>query len=283
MGLPHGFELADGVGSTVRLRDGNRMPVLGFGVWQIPAGAATRRAVRAALDAGYRHVDTAALYGNEADVGAAIRESRIPRRELFVTTKLWNDDQGYDRGRRAFERSRANLGDEVIDLYLVHWPVRGVREESWRALVDLQREGKVRSIGVSNFTVAHLESLARTSGVVPAVDQVEFSPFLYQSALLEYCQDHGIQLEAWSPLVRGRRFDDPTLRSIAERRGRTPAQIILRWDLQRGVVPLPKSATPERIASNAQLFDFELDAEELRRIDGLDQGSRTGWNPDQFG
>jgi methylglyoxal/glyoxal reductase len=276
------FDLSRGLGSSVEIRPGVRMPVLGLGVWQLPEGRPTQVAVKAALDCGYRLIDTAALYGNERDVGEAVRSSGVPREEVFITTKLWNDDQGYDKALRAFERSRKALGVAVVDLYLIHWPVRGLREESWRALVELERKGAVRAIGVSNFTVPHLESLARSSPVTPAVDQVEFSPFLYQSELLEHARSHGVQLEAYSPLVRGQRLDHPTLAEIARAHGRTTAQVILRWDLERGVIPIPKSGHPERIRENAQIFDFELSSAELRTIDALNAGLRIGWNPTRF-
>ncbi|MCI4358501.1 MAG: aldo/keto reductase [Thermoplasmata archaeon] len=259
------------------------MPVLGLGVWQTPAGIATEEAVRAALRSGYRLIDTAAMYGNESDVGRAIRHSSVPREELFVTTKLWNDDQGYEGALAAFERSRSRLGVSTVDLYLIHWPVPGKREESWRALTQLQQEGRARAIGVSNFTIAHLEALARVSEVTPAVNQVEFSPFLFQAELLEYCCSHGIQLEAYSPLVRGRRLDHPVIGALAAAHGKSPAQVVLRWDLQHGVIPIPKSTRPERIQENSQLFDFELGPSEMAALDGLDEGLRMAWDPSEIG
>ncbi len=204
------LDLTHGIGSSVEIRLGVRMPVLGLGVWQLPAGRPTQEAVKAALDTGYRLIDTAALYGNERDVGEAVRSSGIPRDEVFITTKLWNDDQGYDSALRAFERSRRALGVEVVDLYLIHWPVRGLREESWRALGELERKGAVRAIGVSNFTVQHLEELAKSSSVVPAVDQVEFSPFLCQSELLQHARTRGIRaggVLAAGPRAAPRRSD----------------------------------------------------------------------------
>ncbi|HEV2166055.1 MAG TPA: aldo/keto reductase [Thermoplasmata archaeon] len=273
------FDLSKGIRSTVEIRPSVSMPVLGLGVWQAAAGAPTQGAVRAALDAGYRLIDTAAMYGNEADVGAAVRASGLPREEVFVTTKLRNDDQGFDRALAAFERSRAALDLGPLDLYLIHWPVRGERERSWKALVEIQAAGKARSIGVSNFTVPQLEAFAASSDVVPSVNQVEFSPFLYQSELLEYCQRHDIQLEAYSPLVRGRRLDHPVVGSIAAAQARSPAQIILRWDLQHGVIPIPKSVHPDRIRENAALFDFELSPSEVARLDRLHEGLRVSWDP----
>ncbi len=276
---PGAFDLGKGTASRVELRDAARMPVLGLGVWQTPSGRACREAVGAALELGYRLLDTATLYGNESDVGAAVRASGIPREEVFVTTKLWNDDQGYEPALRAFERSERNLGLGPIDLYLVHWPVPGRRLESWRALRTLRKEGRVRSIGVSNFTVAHLEELLAASDEVPVVDQVEFSPFLFQRELLAYCRAHRIQLEAYAPLTRGRRLDDPAVERIASAHGRTAAQVVLRWGLEHGVVVIPKSSRRERIAENARLFDFELTPHEMRTLDGLDAAFRTTWDP----
>jgi len=254
------------------------MPVLGLGVWKTPSGRATLDSVDAALRAGYRLVDTAALYGNEADVGQALRKSGIPRDELFVTTKLWNDDQGYERALAAFRKSQAALGVGVVDLYLIHWPV-DQRLESWRALRKLQRDGACRSIGVSNFMIPHLEELLQAGDVVPSVNQVEFNPFLFQRELLEYCRKHRIQLEAYAPLTRGRRLDDPVLRDIAETHHKTPAQVVLRWALQHDVVIIPKSVRTERIRENAQLFDFQLRESEMEALDRLNENLRTAWDP----
>jgi diketogulonate reductase-like aldo/keto reductase len=265
--------------STLKLRDGVEMPILGLGVWQAPAGEETRRAVLAALAAGYRHVDTARAYRNEADVGAAIRESGVPRREVFVTTKLWNADHGYDKALRAIDRSLETLGVEQVDLYLVHWPVEGLRHDTWRAMEAILAAGKTRSIGVSNYTVRHLDELLGRAKVPPSVNQVEFSPFLHQRALLEKCRSSGIQLEAYSPLVRGHKMDDPTIVRIARKHGRTPAQVLLRWGIQHELVVIPKSVRPERIRENADLFGFALDGEDLAALDGLDEGYRTSWDP----
>jgi diketogulonate reductase-like aldo/keto reductase len=273
------FEIGRGLNSCAVLRDGTRMPVLGLGVWKTPPGNATREAVASALRNGYRSVDTAALYRNEGDVGEAVRSSGIPRDEIFVTTKVWNDDQGYDSTLRAFERSRRTLGLSNVDLYLVHWPVPGKRLDTWRALLQLQREGKVRAVGVSNFTVAHLEELLGQSGVTPVVNQVEFHPFLYQAELLRFCREHRIQLEAYAPLSRGQRLSDATLGSVAAAHHRSPAQIMIRWGLQHEVVEIPKSVRPERIAENGQVFDFELSSEEMVILDRLDTQSRTSWDP----
>jgi diketogulonate reductase-like aldo/keto reductase len=261
---------------------GVAMPVFGFGTWKLPAGRATREAVAAALAAGYRLIDTAAMYGNEADVGAAVRDSGLPREEVFVTTKLWNDDQGFEPALRAFERSERALGLGPVDLYLIHWPVPGRRLESWRALERLHREGRCRSIGVSNFARSHLEELAGHAEIPPAVDQVEFSPFLFQRALLEDVRGRGIQLEAYAPLTRGRRLDTPAIRSAAEAHGATPAQVLLRWGLQHGVVEIPKSAHAERIRENAGAFAFALTGAEMAALDALDEGFRTSWDPTEM-
>ncbi len=271
------------VGPRVRLNQGAEMPMLGLGVFQAPAGTATRDAIAWALDAGYRHIDTAAMYGNEADVGAAVRSSGLPREEVFVTTKLWHTDHGFESAQAAARKSLERLGLSYIDLYLIHWPrakAPADRLDSWRALEKLQREGLCRSIGVSNYTVRHLEELATHAGVVPAVDQVEFHPFVYNPELLAYCERHGIRLEAWAPLARGRYFDHPTVRAVAQSHGRTPPQVLLRWGLEHGVIEIPKSVHRERIIENAQVFDFVLDASELASLDALRGGSRVGlWDP----
>jgi diketogulonate reductase-like aldo/keto reductase len=273
------FELGTLESSVAVLNTGRPMPALGLGVFRTPPGRPTRDAVRVALETGYRHIDTARAYRNEADVGAAVRESGIPREEVFITTKLWNDDQGFDSGLAAFGKSRAALGVDYVDLYLIHWPVQGRRLESWKALTRLLNEGNVRSIGVSNFTVDHLRELLRQSDVVPSVNQVEFSPFLYQRELLEFCNGHRIQLEAYSPLTKGERFHDPTLSGLAKARGVSPAQILIRWGLQHAVVEIPKSVDAGRIRENASVFDFALTPGEMERLDDLDEGFRTSWDP----
>ena len=265
--------------STVTLRGGVEMPMLGLGVWQTPAGDDTRNAVTWALAAGYRLVDTARAYRNEADVGAAVRASGIPRREVFVTTKLWNSDHGYDRALHAIDKSLATLGLEQVDLYLVHWPVEGLRHDTWRAMERILAEGKARAIGVSNYTIRHLDELLSRAKEPPSVNQVELNPFLHQRALLEHCRRHGIQLEAYGPLVRGHRMDHPVLVRVARKHGRTPAQVLLRWGLQHDLVVIPKSVREERIRENADLYRFALDAEDLVALDALDEGYRTSWDP----
>lgn len=264
--------------STVTLNGGVTMPILGLGVWQTGAGSETRNAVQAALEAGYRLVDTARIYQNEADVGAALRESGVARDQVFVTTKLWNTDHGYDRTLRACDQSLARLGLEQVDLYLVHWPAPG-RRETWRAMERLLADGKARAIGVSNYTVRHLDELLGECRIAPAVNQVEFHPFLHQRALLDHCRAHRIQLEAYGPLVRGQRMDHPVVAQVARKHGRTPAQVLVRWGIEHEVVTIPKSARPERIRENADVFGFALDAEDLAALDALDEGYRTAWDP----
>ncbi|MGI5862893.1 MAG: aldo/keto reductase [Myxococcales bacterium] len=265
--------------STLKMNDGREIPRLGLGVYRAAPGKETRQAVLWALEAGYRLVDTARMYGNERDVGEALRASGLPRDEVFITTKLWNADQGYDSAIRACRASLADLGLEQIDLYLIHWPVERRRLDSWRALVQLQRDGLCRSIGVSNYTVRHLEELLDSSPVVPAVNQVEMSPFLSQVELRRFCGRLGIVVEAYSPLTKGRRLGDPTVVDIARAHGKSAAQVLIRWALQRDVVVIPKSVHKSRIEENADVFDFELTDEDLRRLDGLDEGLHTSWDP----
>lgn len=263
--------------TSVTLNDGAKIPQVGLGVWQ--AGGKTKAAVLAALAAGYRHVDTAAVYGNEPQVGAAIAESGIPRAEIFVTTKLWNKDQGYDAALRAFDASLARLKLEYLDLYLIHWPVAELRLESWRALEQLHADKRARSIGVSNFLEPHLRQLEGAAKVLPAVNQIELTPFLQRQSTVARCRELGIAMEAYSPLTRGQRLGHPVVLALAQQLGRSPAQIMLRWGLQKGFVLLPKSVTPARIAENAALFDFSLDAGAISRLDALEEGLVTGWDP----
>lgn len=266
----------------IRLNDGSSIPQLGFGVFQIPA-AETARAVTEALRLGYRHIDTAAIYGNEREVGEAIAAAGIPREQLYVTTKLWNGEQGRDKARAAFEASVEKLGLEP-DLYLIHWPTpaRDLYVESWKALEQLQADGRVRSIGVSNFQPAHLRRLLDETEVVPAVNQIELHPYLQQRELRAVGAEHGIVTEAWSPLAQGELLDDPALKQIAEAHGKTTAQVVLRWHVQIGNVVFPKSVTPSRIAENAAIFDFALSDAELAAIEALDRDHRTGFHPDEM-
>jgi diketogulonate reductase-like aldo/keto reductase len=274
-----GFPLDRGLGSRVTLRDGVEMPVFGLGTWKLPAGKVTRDAVRHAIGLGYRLFDTAKLYGNEADVGAALADSGLPRKEYFVTTKVWNDDQGYESTLRAFEKSRRALGVDAVDLYLIHWPVPGKRLDTWRAIEKLHSDGLCRSIGVSNFTIEHLKELFAASDTVPSVNQVEFNPFLYQRELLEFCREEKVQLEAYSPLTRGQQLTHPVLLNAARAHGRTAAQVMLRWGLQHRVIEIPKSSREERLRENAGALEFELSAKEMEELDGLAAGLRTTWDP----
>ena len=271
--------MAQNLSATVKMNTGREIPRLGLGVFQAHRGEETQRAVRTAIAQGYRHIDTARIYGNERDVGLAVRECGVPREELFITTKLWNDDQGYEPALRACERSLKELGLEYVDLYLVHWPVPGRRLESWRALEKLFAEGKCRAIGVSNFLERHLEELLPRAQVVPAVNQVEQHPFLHLPSLLSYCAAKGIVVEAYSPLTKGMRLDDARIGEVARKHGRSPAQVLLRWGLEHGLVVLPKSTHEGRIRENAAVFDFSLSSEDMKRLDGLNEDLYTGWDP----
>ena len=263
------------------LHDDVAIPQLGFGVWQI-RGADTERAVGEALATGYRHIDTAAAYGNEEGVGAAIRASGIPREEIFVTTKLWNGDQGEEEAREAFAVSLERLGLDYVDLYLIHWPLPDAEliVETWKAFEDFFDDGRARAIGVSNFRVDDLEILAEETDVRPAINQIELHPRFQQTELRRYHAGHGIATEAWAPLAQGDLLDDPVLEGLAAAHGKSVAQVILRWHLQIGNVVIPKSVTPERIRENIELFDFELDDGEMAEIAGLDRGVRIGADPD---
>lgn len=265
--------------STVTLNNGIAMPIFGLGVYLMSPGKETYRAVKSALEIGYRLVDTASLYDNEEDVGTAVRDSGIPREEIFVTTKLWNGDQGYDSAMRAFDESHDRLGMGYVDLYLIHFPVPQLRNESWRALEKILEGGRARAIGVSNYTERHLSELLDGSDIVPAVNQVEFSPFLYQRDLLEFCRNHRIQVEAYAPLTAAQRLNDQRITGIAAKHGRTNAQVLLRWAIEHEVVPIPKSSHPERIAENAEIFDFELFPDDVSALDGLNDGFRSSWDP----
>jgi len=258
------------------------MPYLGLGVYLADEGEMVQNAVGWALEAGYRHIDTASAYLNEAGVGKAIRGSGLDRNSVFVTSKVWNTDQGYESTLEAFEKSLERLGMEHLDLYLIHWPVAGKYRETWRALEKLYREGRIRAIGVSNFLRHHLEDLLQSAEIVPMVNQMEFHPWLVQQELLDFCRAKGIQYEAWSPLMRGAVVQVPEIEALARKYGKTEAQIVLRWNLQKGVVTIPKSANKERIAANAGIFDFELAPEDMARIDGLDRSHRIGPHPDHF-
>ena len=264
------------------LNNGVKMPWLGFGVFLSPVGEATYNSVRWALDAGYRHIDTATIYENEEDVGKAIRDSGVPREDIFVTTKVWNDAQRTGEVRKAFDTSRKLLGMDVIDLYLVHWPVDGKFVQTYKKLEKFYVEGTVRAIGVSNFLVHHLETLLPQVEVVPTVDQVEWHPWLQLPDLYEYSRKHKVQLEAWGPLIQGQGGTIPVVVEIAEKHEKSWAQVLIRWELQREVVTIPKSNTPSRIQENADVFDFELSAEEMAAINALDEHKRVAADPDTF-
>ncbi|MDO7907543.1 aldo/keto reductase [Paenibacillus sp. JX-17] len=264
-----------------KLNNGVVIPWLGYGTYKAK-GTEVVEGVKAAIDAGYRSIDTAAIYGNEEEVGRAIRESGVKREDLFITTKLWNDRQGYDSALQTFEESRARLGLDVVDLYLIHWPGKDKYIETWKAFERLYEEGSVRAIGVSNFHVHHLQNLLGNSNVVPAVNQVELHPRLAQRELYEFCREQGIQLEAWSPLAQGQLLENEVIAGIASKYGKSPAQIILRWDIQKEIVTIPKSVTPARIRENADIFNFELTPAEIAQIDELNTNERVGTDPDQL-
>lgn len=265
--------------TKVKLNNSNQMPILALGVWQ--SGKQTKQAVLSALKAGYRHIDTAAAYGNEEAVGEAIKESGIAREELFVTTKLWNDDVRLGKTREALMTSLNKLGLDYVDLYLIHWPVNGY-VDAYLEMENLMKEGYIRNIGVSNFKKHHLEDLLSQVHIIPAVDQMEFNPQMQDQELYQFCKENRIILEAWSPLGSGACLQIPAIQIIAERYQKTPAQIILRWLLQKGIVILPKSVHEERIIENANLFDFQLQDEDICLMDALNQNLRTGPDPDHF-
>ncbi|UXH43318.1 aldo/keto reductase [Rossellomorea vietnamensis] len=267
---------------TTVLSNGVQMPWMGLGVFKVEDGAEVTNAVKAAIHHGYRSIDTASFYDNEEGVGKAIQETAIPREELFITTKVWNSDQGYDSTLKAFDVSLRNLGLEYLDLYLIHWPVKGKYMDTWRALETLYKQGKVKAIGVSNFQIHHLKDLIEDGEIKPMVNQVEYHPSLTQEELHDYCKQQGIQLEAWSPLKKGRLMKDETIVALSEKYQKTPAQILLRWDLQNGVVTIPKSTKEHRIKENADIFDFNIEQEDMKRISSLNLNERTGADPDHF-
>ncbi|MGG4047455.1 MULTISPECIES: aldo/keto reductase [Paenibacillus] len=274
------------VQSKTRLNNGIEMPWLGLGVFKVEEGSELVEAVKAAVKHGYRSIDTAAVYANETSVGQGIREaladSGLKREDLFVTSKVWNADLGYDSTIAAYETSLKKLGLDYLDLYLIHWPVAGKYKEAWRAMEQLYKDGRVKSIGVSNFQVHHLEDLMKDAEIVPVINQVEFHPMLTQKELRDFTKQHNIQLEAWSPLMQGELLNHPLLKELADKYGKSIAQVILRWDLQHGVVTIPKSTKEHRIVENASLFDFELSQEDMDRIDGLNENRRVGPDPDNF-
>ncbi|NIM19195.1 MAG: aldo/keto reductase [Candidatus Latescibacteria bacterium] len=265
--------------SRAPLNNGSKIPYFGLGVFRAARGSETQNAIRHALDAGYRHIDTAMIYNNERDVGIAVKNSSIPRDEIFITTKVWNSDHGYDKTIRACHASLDRLGLDYVDLYLIHWPVQGLRGETWKALITLFEEGRCRSIGVSNYTIRHLEELLADTPVIPTVNQVEFSPFLYQKDLLDFCRSHQIQLEAYCSLTRGEKLHDSNIVSVAGKYNKTPAQILVRWTLEHDVVVIPKSVRKDRIYENADVFDFRISEEDMALLDSLSEDYRVTWDP----
>lgn len=267
------------INGTVTLNNGIEMPYFGLGTWKSEEGPEVINAVHYALDAGYRLIDTATLYQNEKSIGEAIKENGVKREELFITTKVWNDDQGFEKTLKAYDHSLELLGIDAIDLYLIHWPITGKYLETWRALEKIYKEGRVRAIGVSNFLEIHLDYMLPKVEIVPAVNQMEFHPYLIQQELIDLCAENNIIYQAWSPIMQGRVFDIPLLKQIGKKYRKNPAQVVLRWDLQKGVPTIPKSVNQARIISNADIFDFELTADEVALIDGLDKNHRFGYDP----
>jgi diketogulonate reductase-like aldo/keto reductase len=267
---------------TFELHNGVNMPYFGLGVYLSEDGQEVINAVKWAIEAGYRHIDTASNYNNEEGVGEGLKQSGINREEVFVVSKVWNSDQGYESTLKAFNDSLERLNLDYLDLYLIHWPVKEKYKDTWRALEHLYRVKKVRAIGVSNFLKHHLEDLLKSAEIVPMVNQMEFHPYLVQQDLIDYCNAHKIQYEAWSPMMQGRIFELESIKKIGLKYGKSPAQVVLRWDLQKGVITIPKSAKKERIIDNASLFDFELSNEDMAYLEGLEKEQRFGPDPDTF-
>jgi diketogulonate reductase-like aldo/keto reductase len=261
--------------STVKLNNGIQIPRLGLGVYQIPPGKSTVKAVKYALEIGYKHIDTAMIYGNESDVGRALKDSSVKREDIFITTKVWNSDQGYDSTLKAFESSLKRLGLSYVDLYLIHWPIQGKIINTWKAMIKILNSGKVNAIGVSNYSINELKETIISSNIVPAINQVEFHPFLYQKDLLRFCMNNSIYPEAYSPLTRGKRLDDPNVVRIAKGYDKTPAQILVRWSLQHDLVVIPKSNHEKRILENSQVFDFNIKQKDMEILDSLNEDLRT--------
>jgi len=267
---------------TVKLVNGVEMPYLGLGVFKTKEGSEVENSVKWALEAGYRHIDTAAIYENEQGVGNAVKASGIPRNEIFITTKSWNENQRNGTVMEGFEESLKLLQTDYVDLYLIHWPVKGKYTATWKVMEEIYRSGRAKAIGVSNFLQHHLEDLFKIAEIKPMVNQVECHPHLVQQPLIDFCQAHKIQFEAWSPIMRGVVNEIPLFQELSEKYKKTPVQLVLRWDLQKGIVTIPKSVHQERIKSNAEIFDFELSEEDISHIDKLDKNKRFGSHPDTF-
>lgn len=268
--------------SCTTLNNGLKMPWLGYGVYQVEEGQEVEKSVNNALQIGYRSIDTAAVYGNEIGVGKAIKESGIPREQIFLTTKVWNDDQRKNRTLEAFQESLSRLGTHYVDLYLIHWPVAGCYEKTWKVMEEIYKSGRAKAIGVSNFLIPNLQDILKNGTIVPAVNQIEYHPYLVQPELVKFCKDLDIQVEAWSPLMQGHIVSVPEVQKIAEKYNKSAVQIALRWNLQHQVITIPKSITPERILENTQVFDFKLSQTEMDLLDSLDRGKRFGPDPDNF-
>ncbi len=273
--------------SKITLNNQTEIPVMGLGVYQSQEGDEVENAIEWALEAGYRMIDTAMIYGNEVGVGKAIKKSKLPREEIFVTTKLWNEDHGYESALKAIDASLERLDLKYVDLYLIHWPSASgdrtvsinKRAETWRAMEEIYRSGKAKAIGVSNYTISHLEEMKKYQNVHPTVNQVEFHPFLYQEELLNYCKKHDIVLEAYSPLIKGRKLEDERITAIAQKYNKTNAQVLIRWSIQHGCVPIPKSVHKGRIEQNISVFNFELEPEDMKKLDDLNENAHEAWNP----
>ena len=267
------------ISTKLEMNNGVKIPLFGLGTYLSESGTIVENAVKTALEVGYRHIDTAKFYFNEESVGKAVRESSIPREEIFVTTKLWNSDHGYEQALEAFEGSLKRLDIDYIDLFLIHWPLEKLRNETWKALEKVHKEGKCNAIGVSNYTINHLKELLEICEIKPAVNQVEFHPFLFQKNLMDFCRKNEIILEGYSPFAKGQRINDPKLIPIAEKYSKTNAQIIIRWHLQHNVVVIPKSANKNRIKENSEVYDFNISEEDMNYLDSLNENFRCTWDP----
>lgn len=263
------------------LTNGVEIPLIGLGTYKMH-GYELEKAIETGLEAGYRHIDTAALYGNEEEIGNTLNNLGVKREDIFITTKVWNDDQGYDNTMNAIDVSLDKLQTDFVDLYLVHWPIPEKRGYTWEAMIQIYDERKARSIGVSNYTSAHIDELMKKSPITPVVNQIEITPFLYQKKLAAKCESYDIKVQAHSPLVRGTKLNNPTLKEIAEKYGKTTAQILIRWSLEKGFIVLPKSANPDRIKENIDVFDFELNTEDISKIDSLNSNMRISWDPTEL-